>query len=681
MTIARITPGEILFSLKTFVAALLALAIAFAWELRQPYWALLTVLIVAQPYTGMVRSKSLYRFVGTFVGAAMAVFLVPRLVDMPVLLTMALASWVALCLYLSLIDATPRSYAFILAGYTVALIGFPSVLHPDQIFFVALARVEEVCLGILSTFLVNELFFPRSALALYAKRLSALQAEVEAAGRTLADDSLDRGAFGVTLSRLYLSLSSLGPLSLFAAYDAARPEQIGRLERVRGHLSHVLPLFSEILRLRESLPGEKDSCQTVAREALAHLREFLARPGDPPPGLPGETPSAHEFPGPVHGAMQGGGREPIRGPLSPVCESLLSRLLDVRILISESRLLWHRESPRKIDGLPPPAPYRDHDLAALSAAGIFVTILAITAFWRETSWPDGATATMMAAVASSFFAAMDDPAPAILRFLGFITAGSAIGILMLYALLPMAENFLELSLCLALVLLPAGIFLGRPERTIDVLAFSIGFGGLLALSSAYHSDFVSSINAALAQSAGIGMAAVFTRLLRSVGVAFGVRRIFHANMNDLAALLASPEGKGSHHPPRLGAIFSRMAPLAIRLGALPPADRERYSEGLLHAGLARTFWHLTREGSRLSKDLSAELRELFGEMASFLREKASRRRLPETVRLDLDRKLHDLSARLAVPFPEVSRLLREAEILLPSLGMASASDSWREEKG
>ena len=386
---------------------------------------------------------------------------------------------------------------------------------------------------------------------------------------------------------------------------------------------------------------------------------------EPPPDLPGEP---HRPVPDLHETLQ------VQGHLSPLCESLLSRLREVGILISESRTLWHREAPVEISALPPPAPHRDHEMAALSAAGIFVTILAITAFWRETSWPDGATATMMAAVASSFFAAMDDPAPAIYRFLGFITAGSAVGILMLYALLPMAENFLELSLCLALVLLPAGIFLGRPERTIDVLAFSIGFGGLLALSSAYHSDFVSSLNSALAQSAGIGMAAVLTRLFRSVGAGLGVRRIFHANMNDLADLLSSPEGEGSSHPPPLGAILSRMAPLAIRLGTLSPADRDRYSEGLLHAGLARTFWHLTREGALLSKDLAGELQGLRREIASFLRQKASRRHLPEAVRLGVDGDLRALSSRFAARSPEVARLLLEAEILLPSLGGTLTAD-------
>lgn len=122
MRFPSLTLGDALFSLKTFLAALIALYIAFLWNLSQPHWALLTVLIVAQAYTGMVRSKALYRFIGTFVGAGMAVFLIPRLVNLPELLTFFLAAWIALCLYLSLIDGTPRSYAYILSGYTVALI-------------------------------------------------------------------------------------------------------------------------------------------------------------------------------------------------------------------------------------------------------------------------------------------------------------------------------------------------------------------------------------------------------------------------------------------------------------------------------------------------------------------------------------------------------------------------------
>lgn len=46
----------------------------------------------------------------------------PTLVNSPELLSLAIAAWVGLCLYVSLLDRTPRSYMFMLAGYTCALL-------------------------------------------------------------------------------------------------------------------------------------------------------------------------------------------------------------------------------------------------------------------------------------------------------------------------------------------------------------------------------------------------------------------------------------------------------------------------------------------------------------------------------------------------------------------------------
>ncbi|MBL7405882.1 FUSC family protein, partial [Escherichia coli] len=66
----------------------------------------------------------------------------------PILLSLAVALWVALCLYVSLLDRTPASYLPMLAGYTAALIGFPAVDDPGAIFDTAVARAEEISLGI-----------------------------------------------------------------------------------------------------------------------------------------------------------------------------------------------------------------------------------------------------------------------------------------------------------------------------------------------------------------------------------------------------------------------------------------------------------------------------------------------------------------------------------------------------
>src|SRR3954468_7295346 len=121
------TSAEWIFALKIFGAAMLALYLALWLDLPRPYWAMATVFITTQRLSGATRSKAAYRLAGTAVGASFTVFIVPILVNSPELLSLALTFWLGLCLYLSLLDRTPRSYAFMLSGYTAALIAFPSV--------------------------------------------------------------------------------------------------------------------------------------------------------------------------------------------------------------------------------------------------------------------------------------------------------------------------------------------------------------------------------------------------------------------------------------------------------------------------------------------------------------------------------------------------------------------------
>lgn len=146
------------FALKTFGAAVLALYLAMWLDLPRPYWALTTVYVTSQIFVGATRSKAIFRVLGTLLGATASVALVPNLVNAPELLTLAMALWVGGCLYISLLDRTPASYMPMLAGYTAALIGFPSVDAPGTIFNTALARTEEITIGILcslSRFLVD----------------------------------------------------------------------------------------------------------------------------------------------------------------------------------------------------------------------------------------------------------------------------------------------------------------------------------------------------------------------------------------------------------------------------------------------------------------------------------------------------------------------------------------------
>jgi uncharacterized membrane protein YccC len=122
----------IIFSVNCYIATILTMFIAFSLDLKSPGWAMTTVYLTSQPLSGVLRAKAVYRTIGTFIGGAAMVAIVPNLVNAPELTTLAIILWVALCVFLSLLDRTPRSYMFVLSGYTAALIDGRRLYTKDE---------------------------------------------------------------------------------------------------------------------------------------------------------------------------------------------------------------------------------------------------------------------------------------------------------------------------------------------------------------------------------------------------------------------------------------------------------------------------------------------------------------------------------------------------------------------
>ena len=167
----QLTVWSVVFSLKTFAAAALALYIAFLCDLPNPYWAMTAVYIVAHPLSGALTSKAFYRLLGTAIGGLATVVMLPKLIPSPELTTLGLALWLGACLFLSLLDRTPRAYVAMLAGYTAGIIAFMIVDTPEKVFEYASNRVEEISVGIICAALVGRLVFPRHAGPILATRI------------------------------------------------------------------------------------------------------------------------------------------------------------------------------------------------------------------------------------------------------------------------------------------------------------------------------------------------------------------------------------------------------------------------------------------------------------------------------------------------------------------------------
>ncbi|MFC7607533.1 FUSC family protein [Teichococcus aestuarii] len=183
-----------LYSARSFAAAALALLVAFGLDLPRPYWAMATVYIVAQPFAGALRAKALWRLVGTLCGGAFSILVLPNLAGAPPLLLLALALWIGACLAASFYDPTPRAYAFMLSGYTAALICFPIVEQPQAVFDTAVSRMLEIGLGILCAWLMHGVLFPRRGVPRLLAASRAGSPTSPASARTASPGSMIRNA-------------------------------------------------------------------------------------------------------------------------------------------------------------------------------------------------------------------------------------------------------------------------------------------------------------------------------------------------------------------------------------------------------------------------------------------------------------------------------------------------------
>jgi uncharacterized membrane protein YccC len=567
------------FSLNTYLAAMLALFLAFSLDLPRPFWAMITAYITSQNFAGAVYSKAFFRVLGTLVGSSVALILVPALVNEPVLLALALASWVALCLGVSLLDRTPRAYGFMLAGYTAALVGFPSVLVPEQIFQTAVARAEEISIGAMCAALVHGLIFPAALLPKLRADLSRMLRDAE----IWAADVLARREIGVpglaprlTIDRKRFAADSteLFIHSTHLPYDAsASLESRSVLVAIQDRLVTLLPLIA-VVEDRLMVLDRLDAVSSALPPLVEELRRDLLAWVQNRAGTRAEAAHLIQHIRARSNEIEGHGWHEL------LLTNLYQRLIEtIEVFVACRDLLLQlqrpaRHMPADLRGLLLVSNRRQlhaDPLPALrSALAGFLTVAVAAGFWIVTGWPDGATATMLAAVFVCLFATQDDPRPALRMMLLFTLLSVPVTAFYSFAVIPSVDGFPMLALALAPCLLVMGYFMARPATNQRAMGFMTGFMGGVAVQSAYNVDFASFMNANIAQLIGGFIALVVIAVCRVIGVAGAARRLVRLSSRDLAGLTrAKPElgqaGWVSRMIDREGLLQQRLA----RIGPQP----------------------------------------------------------------------------------------------------------------
>lgn len=522
MTVDR---DAILFSAKSFAAAMLAYYISLRIGLPKPFWAIVTVYIVSQTSAGASFSRGVYRFIGTFVGAIATVAIIPNFVNEPLLCSVMLACWIGWCLFFSLLDRTPRAYAFVLAGYTASLIGFPSVGDPGAVFDTASLRVQEISIGILCTVLIHRYVFPKPMTGLFTGKLSAILQDA----RQLARDALTGTPEESRYDRYLLSadLLALRGLATHLPYDpAAVTPSRQALNLLHDRLARLLPLTAEIQeRINFLRIGEGDAANELAA-LVGEVQAWIAARGmgGEATRLLGRARSLQKH----LGSNAATSDERVGANLAGHLAEMIGLLQDCDCLNrsvncgGRLRIAVPLLGPVSAKGY---VYHRDPWMAARAALGAIIAILSGCAFWIWSGWADGGMAVSILGVCCTLFGNFDTPVPFVVKYIIGSVYGVLISLVYSFAILPQVTNFAVLVAVLAPAYLLAGSLQARLPTMFMAMGITLTIPILSGLGPNYTGDFAASINTVIALFASVGFGAVSMSLFQTVPGDVAINRL------------------------------------------------------------------------------------------------------------------------------------------------------------
>ncbi|MGB2128197.1 MAG: FUSC family membrane protein [Flavicella sp.] len=140
-------------SLRLSIAMVVGYLMGYLLSLQNPYWILITILVIMRPSYGLTKKRLQHRVLGTLIGAAIALFLVYTIQNTFVFGVLAALS---LVLALSLVQLNYRTFAIFL---TLHIVFLHAVFHPDVLNAIQY-RITDTLLGAGLAMLSNLFLFP-----------------------------------------------------------------------------------------------------------------------------------------------------------------------------------------------------------------------------------------------------------------------------------------------------------------------------------------------------------------------------------------------------------------------------------------------------------------------------------------------------------------------------------------
>ncbi|CAN0620088.1 Fusaric acid resistance protein conserved region [Burkholderia multivorans] len=505
---ARTDGAAWLYLVKALLAAFLALGIAMRLDLPLPKTAMTTVFIVMQPQSGAVFAKSFYRLMGTFVGLVATLAFVGLFPQQPLLFLLSVALWVALCTAGAARNRNFRSYGFLLAGYTAALIGLPASQHPDSAFMTALTRVAEITVGIVSAGIVSALVFPQytgqQMRATVRQRFGTFVDYVAAA----LSGQLDRARIEQMHTRFVADVVGFEAARSMAVFeDPEARMRSGRLSRLNSEFMSASSRFHALHQLMNRLHAAGAAAAIDALEPyFREIAPLLTSCGEPVRSSTDAVYAAEQllaFRDALPRRIRATRMQHETQPDFPLLDfdtasELLYRFItDLHAYVATyaSLAVASHERERWVERYEPRT-----NLTAALIAGIRTgsVMLVLSWFWIHSAWPNGATMVYIAAATCALASSSPRPTEMASQMAAGTLLASLMGLIVMFGVYPRIDGFP--MLCVGLTpFLALGLFMAmKPKIAGCGVGYCIFFCTLAGPENVIHYDPSNFMNDALA---------------------------------------------------------------------------------------------------------------------------------------------------------------------------------------
>lgn len=520
---------DLIFASKTFVAAMLALFVSFELNLVNPMWSIGTVLIIASPYSGMVSSKCVYRLIGTVAGALIAVLLMPQLLNTPWLFTCVLALWVGFALYVSLLDRTPRSYVFMLAGYSTVLIVFNAIasIETYSIFDIALARVLEISVGVISSAVVSASFFPVHLGAVIRQRVNKALHDLEDVFEDMLDKPENSHDYAQILSVMTRDTADIHALAVHLTYEKGELKGMTKslqemLHQMSLVVANLVALSQRMEQLQPLQPNASEKLQQIKQSVLALLKQNQLMSESNLQQVPVEFDADFDA---------------LMANFSLEQQTIVAALkMDIRHFIANMlavKLIWQyiqhgkKDIPSSITTLTThyPSLHRDHGVAVRGGVSAVLITFIVTSAWILSGWKMGFMMAQMGVITACILTAIDNPVPVLRIFIVWSVIAAVLAFVYAFGIFPHVTDFWQLALVLCPLVLIAVSMMANPMLMPVGMVLGINTMMGLNLNNRYSMDPVVYLDSSIAMILGVTTSLIVIDLVRAMSPETSASRI------------------------------------------------------------------------------------------------------------------------------------------------------------